>query len=112
MKKSNDTEWLDTFKADLKTLEDVHNVRVPEQTELLNTLNEFKERRKKIFLRELVAFFLTAIVIFTTYVVIAFKLTSVFILVQFVALFVIPLLLFIERKRRKSEDEVFSRGIR
>lgn len=111
MRINNETEWLETFKADLKTLEDVHNVSVPAQAELLNTLNEFKVRRKKAFLRELVAFFLTAIVIFIVYVVVAFKLTTVFILIQFVALFGIPLLLFIERKRRKSKNEVFQHGI-
>lgn len=110
MEKNNDKDWQEAFKADLKVLEDVHHMRVPEQAELLTALQQFKEKRKKAFARELIAFLVTALVIFTSYAMIALKLATVFIWIQGITFFIVPIVLIVVQRRRNSRNEVFRNG--
>lgn len=110
MKKNNENEWLDSFKNDLKKLEDMYEPNVPQQIQLMGTLKQFKAERKKAFRRELAAFLVTALFVIASYAVIAFKLTIVFIWVQGLALFFVPIIFFAERRRRKSRNGVSHRG--
>lgn len=110
MKSNNEKQWEKAFKADMKVFEDAHHFRVPHEDELLTTLQQFKEKRKKAFVREFIVFFITALMIFTSYAVIALKLTTVFIWIQAIALFVFPMLLLFEHRRKTSRGEVFRDG--
>lgn len=110
MKKHNEKDWEERFKEDMKTLEDIYFVRVPTQIELLNEIKEFKQQRKKAFIRELFVFFITALMIFAFYAVIALKHTIIFVWIQIIILFVFPLLLLLEHGRRNNRSEVFKDG--
>lgn len=109
MNKFDEKEWEKAFKADMKVLDDVHHVRIPDEDEWLMMLQQFKAKRQRTFVREFIVFFMTALIIFALYVVIAFKLTVVFIWIQVLVFFVVPLLLF-EQKYKNSRDEVFRNG--
>lgn len=110
MKKDSEKEWEEIFKADMKALEDVHFFRIPDQTELLKEIEQFKQKRKKMFIRELFAFFITAFIIFSLYAVIALKHTIIFVWIQIIGLFVFPLWLLFEHGRRNHHKEVFRDG--
>lgn len=107
MKGNDEHHWEKEFKANLTVFEDVHHVRVPAEDELLITLRQFKEEQKKAFVREFIVFFITALVVLTSYVVIALKLTTVFIWIQAIALFVFPMFLLFGHRRKNSRSEVF-----
>lgn len=110
MKSRQDNDWEKSFKADMKVIEDVYQVHIPDERELLVQLHQFKEKQKKAFVREFAVFLITALMILAFYAVIAFKLTALFIWIQGIALFVFPLLLLIEHKQKQSENEVFRNG--
>jgi len=108
--KHKEEEWLNRFKKDMEKLEDVYEPAIPEQFRLLNILNDFKERRKKAFKRELFLFFVAAFAILTSYIVFIFKMPPVFLWVQGLAFVFIPIILIAESKRKNKEDEVESNG--
>lgn len=110
MKKHSEKDWEESFKADMKRLEDVHFVRIPTQIELLQEIEKFKQQRKKAFIRELFLFFVTAFLIFAFYAVIALKHTTIFVWIQIIVLFGFPVLLLIEHLRRNNRSEVFRGG--
>ncbi|WP_062108081.1 YxlC family protein [Bacillus niameyensis] len=103
--KNNDQEWIDQFKRDMKKLDDSHTPKIPDQWQLMNTLNEFKVKHKRAFKRELALFLLTALVILTSYMVFALKLPSSFIWIQGLALLATPTIYFAEKRKKKRVSE-------
>ncbi|GIN56205.1 YxlC family protein [Lederbergia ruris] len=110
MKDSQEQEWLSQFKQDLEKLEKPFEAKVPEQAHMVQVLQEFKIKRKRAFRRELLTFLVTALFILTSYSVLAFKLTPIFIWVQGLAIGAIPVILIAERKRSKKQDGVTEHG--
>ncbi|MCJ7842713.1 DUF5345 family protein [Lederbergia sp. NSJ-179] len=110
MKDSQEQEWLTQFKKDLEKLEKTFEAKVPEQTQLMNVLQEFKRKRKRAFKRELTSFLITALLILISYSLLALKITSVFIWVQGLAIGAIPVILIAERKRSKKQVGVTEHG--
>ncbi|KRG14038.1 hypothetical protein ACA29_06735 [Lederbergia galactosidilytica] len=106
MKDSREQEWLSRFKQDLEKLEKPFEAKVPEQAHMIQVLQNFKTRRKRAFRRELIAFLITALFILTSYSVLAFKLTSIFIWMQGLLICGLPIMFIVEKKRRKKRDEV------
>ncbi|MBS4200992.1 YxlC family protein [Bacillus sp. FJAT-49732] len=110
MKNHNEGEWQNRFKKDMAKMEDVYEPAIPEQYQLLNTLNEFKIKRKKAFIRELILFIATAFAILTSYIVFTFKMPPIFLWVQGLAFVFIPIILIAESRRRNKRDGVESNG--
>lgn len=100
--KSNDQDWLNQFKSDMKKLDDSYVPKVPDQGQLMSTLSKFKAERKRAFKRELALFLLTAFIILTSYIMIALKLTTLFIWIQGLVLLAIPTIIIAEKKRVKK----------
>lgn len=95
-------EWIKQFQQDMEKIDSIEPY-VPDSQYLLETINEFKWKRKRAFYKELIAFLLTAVFIMTLYVTIAFNLPQVFIWIQIIAFLAIPMVIFFERKRRKKQ---------
>jgi Flp pilus assembly protein TadB len=106
MKESNESEWISTLMEDLQSIEEIHEPEIPEQYQLMNTLNELKAKRKAAFKRELAVFLITALMILTLYATIAFKMTTIFIWIQVLALIFIPIIFIAEAKRRRKQERV------
>ncbi|MBS4218585.1 YxlC family protein [Bacillus sp. FJAT-49711] len=110
MKKDNEGEWLNRFKKDMDVLDDVYEPKVPQQFQVLNTLNEFKARQKKAFKRELVTFLVTAFIILSSYIVFSLKMPPIFSWVQGLAFVFLPTILIAESRRKKKRNGVGGNG--
>lgn len=106
MKETNESEWISKLMDDLQEVEDIHEMEVPQQHHLMNTLTKFKTERKKAYRRELITFLITAFIILVSYAAIAFKMTTVFIWIQGLTILFIPFIFMAEKKRRNKRKEV------
>jgi Family of unknown function (DUF5345) len=104
--KTHENEWISYLNDDLQKVEEMHEIEVPQHAQLMSTLHEFKLERQKAFRREFIAFILTALIILVSYGTIAFKMTTVFIWIQGLALIIIPISFIAEKKRRSKQNEV------
>ncbi|VEF47254.1 sigmaY antisigma factor [Bacillus freudenreichii] len=110
MKEGKENEWIEPLMNDLRKLEETQQAEVPQQSELMDTLAEFKRKRKKAWKRELAIFIFTALTILATYFVVSLKMPAVFLWVQVLAIITIPIIYAAEKKRRRSLNEVLDDG--
>lgn len=106
MKETNENDWITLLKEDLQKVEEMHEIDVPQQVQLMSTLQEFKMERKKASQREFILFLLTALIILVSYATIALKMTTLFIWIQGFAIIVIPFIFLAEKKHRTKQKEV------
>lgn len=99
-------EWMKHFTEDLKKIENAQDAATPSRNQIMNALMERKKARRQALKRELIVFICTALVIFMSYTVIAFKLPKVFLWIQGLALATVPIIYMVERKRRNESAEV------
>lgn len=104
MKENN--EWMKRFIADLKKIENTQDAAAPNQDQIMNALTKYKKARQKALKRELIVFICTALIILTTYAMVALKLPQVYLWIQALALATVPIIYKVEKKRRSGSEEV------
>ncbi len=109
--KEDQEKWLADFRHDLEKLEKSYEPQIPNQHEIVRTLQQFKAKRKRAFTRELIIFIITAIFVLSTYMLLALKVTTLFIIIQVVAIWVIPIIVYVERRHRQKRERVIDYDI-
>ncbi|WP_141433095.1 YxlC family protein [Bacillus sp. 03113] len=102
----NEKEIASILNIELSKVDEKLEPQIPTTNELHQLLMQLKETRKKAFRKELGWFLFSAIFILSFYVMMAAKNPIIFITVQVLAVIVIPIGIFIEKRRQNRKEGV------